>query len=381
MKKIVYYSQDLFPSNSPSTTFIFYNALGFFQNNNPIKVISGKKFFSNTKDIEKEYFKCPVKLDFDLIWMIKIFGSNILFKFIVFIKLLFLEKLDVLIIRNSNFLIFACLLKKLKNIKVYFECHDFYTDLSIRNDLSGKEKIKKQKKENEEKKYIEKLDGLICVSKPQEILYKKYYPNIKTTTALTGCAEVQSFNSDLKFNNCIGYFGTLYRKDKYNVNFLIEVLSKLKNRNLKLLIAGAKNSEEKNAVIECARNFKVEDRIEVYSWISNNEIQELYKKIDFGCVFLDEKNFCNQIASPIKLLSYLSFSIPLLASNLPGINSFIKNNIHGFVIDNNIELWVNAIDNIYDHFKEYEILRENCYELAKNNSWKIRTKQILDFIK
>ncbi len=374
--KIVYFHQGYWPGNAPSTTFITFNALGFYQIGHPIQLISGKNSNLPIERILRERFGIEAPLKLSLVSAPRLFGSHLVLQFKVFFKLLFKLKFDILIVRALSFLPFALFLKKLKKIGVFFEAHDFFTDLTVRDDVSSLRSRRRYSKI--EKRYLPKVDGIICVSEPQKKIYQKYYP---TQNLICGSSGTRSTTSLLRregFSYLLGYLGS-FDIQKYPLDILIEALSLIRSKRIKLLLAGGRDEEEMNIIKGIINKFNLSERVKILLWQNPAQIEALKREIDVGCAIL-APTFLNRISCPLKVLEYLSAGIPVLATELDGIKQIITHNKHGYLVQNRAEGWAAAIDLIYSDFTRYSELSKACLRQAKIFSWENRARRIIKFI-
>lgn len=374
--QIVYFHQGYWPGNAPSTTFITFNALGFYQIGHPIQLICGKNSNLPIERTLREKFGIEVPLNISLVWAPRLFGAHLVLQIRVFLNLLLKLKFDILIVRTLSFLPFAVFLRKFKKIKVLFEAHDFFTDLSIRDDVRSLRKKKRYSKI--EKRYLPKVNAVICVSEPQKEIYQTYYPDQKFICALSGTKPVDFLSTNQGFTYLLGYFGS-FDLPKYPLDILIEALSTLRNKRIELLLVGGRSEKEMNTVKGIADKFDVSGRIKILSWQNPAQIERLKRKTDVGCAIL-APTFLNRVSCPLKVLEYLSAGLPVLATELDGIKQIVTHNKHGYLVQNKAEQWAAAIDLIYSDFSLYLELSRECLKQAKNLSWENRARRILDSI-
>jgi len=375
--KIVYFHQGYWPGNAPSTTFITFNALGFYRLGHPIQLISGKNSDLPIKTILRQKFGIEAPLRVYLVLAPRLFGSHLILQTKVFLNLLFRHDFDILIVRGPSFLPFALCLKNLKKILVLFEAHDFFTDLTIRGDVSCPRRRKRYSRI--EKTYLPKLDGVICVSEPQKRIYQEYYPKQRFICALSGTKPVESLLPRERFTYLLGYLGS-FDIEKYPLDILIEALSLVQSKRIRLLLAGGRDEKEIRTLRGIVDRFNLFGRVKILPWQSSAEIAALKREIDVGCAIL-APTFLNKISSPLKVLEYLSAGIPVLATKLDGIREIITHNRHGYLVQNRAEEWAAAIDLIYSNFLRYLEFSKECLEQAKRFSWENRAKKIMDFVR
>ena len=163
------------------------------------------------------------------------------------------------------------------------------------------------------------------------------------------------------------------------MDFLIRAFSKIKNSRINFIIAGAKNDREYNKIKNIVDQYELNSRVTIKSWMSPKQVEKLKSEIDIGCAPMI-KNERNKICSPLKVLEYLSAGIPVLATNLEGIQYIIKNGENGFTMKNDPEISAAAIDQLYSNFEFYHKLSVGCLETAGFFSWEQRTRTIHNFL-
>ncbi|MBC8182677.1 glycosyltransferase [candidate division KSB1 bacterium] len=372
--KIKYFHQGLWPSNSPSTTFVTFNTLGFYKNNYNFELIITRNSKENKQVTLKTKFDIKESLPIHLLNAGPLKRKHPIV-YLLAISYLLNKEFDVLITRNLSFLSYALILKKIKKFKLIYESHDFYSDLKLRNNVREKPPYKQMKQEH---KYLPRVDAIICVSEVQKQYYLRYYPEKKILTAVTGIKTHLNYLPKTGFSYNIGYIGALDLRD-YDLDFLLRVFSNVKNNKINLIIAGAKNDREYNKIKGIVDQYKLSSRVTIKSWMSPKQVEKLKSEIDIGCAPMI-KNERNKICSPLKVLEYLSAGIPALATNLEGIEYIIKNGKNGFTMDNDPGKWAALIDKLYSNFEFYHKLSVGCLETARHFSWEQRTRTIHNFL-
>jgi glycosyltransferase involved in cell wall biosynthesis len=129
-----------------------------------------------------------------------------------------------------------------------------------------------------------------------------------------------------------GFIGTIAKHK--GIEFLLEAFSKIKNPNIKLVIAG-KGSESYLNKIE---NKILTDKRILFLGYSNQEI--FYNKIDILIV----PSLWNEPLGMVVPEAF-SYSIPVIGANSGGIKEMIENNNNGFLFDrNNIDTLIEAMN-------------------------------------
>jgi len=368
-QKIAYLTRNNLPGLSPGLSFSIFNAKGFREEGSDFELILRRAAAGNANEMVRRLFEVDTNLQLRALRAPRLGKSNLFFYMRAF---LYLKKSDrnIVISRNVNFLPWLLTLKKKMGLRVYFEAHDFWSDPSLRM-----EPVKKSRRRyiRLEQKYVPLMDGIICQSEPQAELYRKCYPEVPVITAMTGCKPARR-NTRKAFTHTLGYIGS-FTSGKYPLEIVMRCLA-LSATKPRLLCIGAKNEAEEKAVREKAQQFGVADRVEVHPWITGAQLEDLKAKIDVGVAILSD-TFWNRIASPLKVLEYLSVSLPFIATRLDGVSALVDHGTHGLIVQNDPAEWAAAVDRMYSNFEQYHTMAENCFLLAEGISWRARARRIL----
>ena len=144
--RIAYVHTGQWPSNSPSMTFSTMTAKALAETTECCHFFIQRNSDFSSEEIFEKYFNLsqPENLFIYQYHKSNLLNSNHSYFIKVFNKITKLIKddmLDAVISRNATFLPYLACIKKRYNINVFYETHNFYVDISIRNDLR-KKKIK-----------------------------------------------------------------------------------------------------------------------------------------------------------------------------------------------------------------------------------------------
>ncbi|MCX8011461.1 MAG: glycosyltransferase [Ignavibacteria bacterium] len=133
--------------------------------------------------------------------------------------------------------------------------------------------------------------------------------------------KFSSIKNSISTNFIIGTIGRIAREK--NLHLMIEVIEKLKEYNIKLLIAGEGN--RKKELIHLVKQKKLECKVEFLGTIKNK--LEFYSKINLLL------NMSKYEGMPLTILEALSSGIPVVSANVGVISNIIQNGYNGFLID------------------------------------------------
>ena len=206
--KIAYIHSGFFPSNSPCMTFTTLNAIALAEVFEHCYFFIKRNSNDFSAEILKKHFnlKQPQNLSIYQIKNNKFINTNYFYFKNVYHKiedLIARNKLRVVISRNITFLPYLAKIKKKFGIATYFETHDFYADLSVRNDVN---KNKKARYERFERKYIPQISGVFCLQHAQKELYQKIFPEQKFFVVRTGLDKINRHSNEKRFY--LSYIGS-----------------------------------------------------------------------------------------------------------------------------------------------------------------------------
>ncbi|MGM0579324.1 MAG: glycosyltransferase [Bacteroidota bacterium] len=372
-KKIISYVHSVdITSMSPSVNFVFYNALSIANqgqeinlyvrsgSNQPIESYLENRF--DTKIPENLNIYTSKKRKFSLVFylycIISISKSNF----------------DHLIItRSLGFLPYLITFKK-KNWQLYFETHDFYSDLDLRDDINRKRKARKHKLE---KLFLKKLDGIICLSNVQKKLFEKYYPDLNIKVFHTGLI-LQDSKASGKKQKYLVYVGSL---DKLKgISNIFEVAQYLQDP-ITVKIVGGKTKNEINHIKSLIVQKKLDQKIEITGWLDKKELYQILKNAQAGLLPLENNFFNSYLTVPLKLLDYYAFSLPVFATNLPSLKEFIDDGKSGLLVDwEEPKLAAKQIESFLFDQDMMANAKGNIREKALTLKWEVRAQKHLELM-
>ena len=86
--------------------------------------------------------------------------------------------------------------------------------------------------------------------------------------------------------------------------------------------------------------------------------------------------------SPLKMFDYLASGKVIIASNLDVYSHILKNNFNCLMPKkNDIESWINLINQISNKKINFDFLRANALNTATKYTWDKRTKTIVSYFR
>lgn len=207
---------------------------------------------------------------------------------------------------------------KLFNGKVIMHMHG-----SSSKDFYSNEKFIFKKIRNN---FFEKADKVIVLSNSWKEFFSNYIDEDKIIV-LNNCVEVPNYNKRDVMGTInflfLGRFGE--RKGVYD---LLDVIRNIKSsgikKNFHLILGGDGEIDKVNKLIE---EYGIKDVVSNYGWIScDMKIKVLEKSHVFILPSYNE-------GLPMAILEAMSYSMPIISTNIGGIPECVKNNYNGFLIE------------------------------------------------
>jgi glycosyltransferase involved in cell wall biosynthesis len=373
--RIRYFHHGLWPSASPSTAFVTYNCLGFSEQHADYQLVTVADTARPVSDVLARDFGIDQPLPVRLLRLGPFRRHHRVVHLVAFWRLLF-ARWDALITRNLGFLPWAVLLRTLRGGLVVFESHDFFSDQGLRGIPDGPTTRKQGRRE---RRWIPRVDGVVCVSEQQRQYYLQCYPGQRFLTAVAGVKPPRRPRPPRTGSGAIiGYLGT-FDPSLYDFDLVFTALGMVTVPGARLVMAGGRGDADIEAMRARAARRGVADRVDVLPWQSPRELESLMERIDVGLAPLAITGR-NRIGSPLKVLEYLSAGIPVIGSDLPGVRSLLGDDACGLVADEWPGSWAAAISRVLADPALAAALSANSVARAQELSWPRRAGRILAFL-
>lgn len=244
---------------------------------------------------------------------------------------------------RKSIIIILC---RILNIKVILHTHgagfkDFYSNLK-----------------NAKKNYVRKILGLtykiIVLSNSWKDFYSTLTDN-KKIEVLYNSVEVTEYIQKSETQQVTGLFLGRIGKRK-GIYDLIETIKKLKedNLNFKIFIAGDGEIEEASKIIQ---EEQLTNYIEILGWIDKEKARNYLKQCNFYILPSYNEGL------PMSVLEAMSYSLPVITTNVGGIPEVITNNENGILIEpGNIEQLYIAIKTVVTDMELRNRIGQNAHK-------------------
>ena len=307
-----------------------------------------------------------------LLFFISIF-KIIFYKLIYRVELVHIHMASYGSFYRKSIIIALC---KILHIKVVLHCHG----ACFEKFYNG---VKKSKKKYI-KKTLAKAEKIIVLSESWKDFFKTIVDENKIVVLYNSVNVPDKINrtelSKVPTGLFLGRIGE--RKGAYD---LIEAVKNLTNEGIKIKILMAGDGEIQKAK-ELIKNENLEDNIKILGWIDNNQKEQYLRSSDFYILPSYDEGM------PMSVLEAMSYSLPVITTNVGGIPEIIQDKKNGIMIkpgdikqidkvikkiikENEFrkELSENAYETILEkfNFKHYEEFLDRLYKQIKQKNIKV----------
>jgi len=378
-KRIVYIHTGEWPSDSPSIVFVTGTAYGLSAQSHVTLMVR-----NNSESDTAEIFRSltgsypPDTLEIDRFGMAKRTpGHGTFFRYAVrrIKEQARKGEVEAIITRSIGFLPYLAYVRKRYNLPCFFETHDFFTDLSRRTDM--KSTLHVRRNSFYERTFFPRITGLICLTRCQEELFRRYYPDVPIKIAHSGLFNV--VKSEKQREKRICYVGSL--DSHKGIGLMLNALAQTADKDIGLLVIGGKNEHEMREFMKLADLIGVADRVLITGWVHHSDIGHMMDRCMAGAVPLSNTPFNRHITSPLKILDCFSRSLPVIGSDLPPVREYVENGRHGLLFEpDNAE----NLAEIFDRFAAgdmFDSMSKAIEEYAPRFHYRERARTILEFIR
>jgi glycosyltransferase involved in cell wall biosynthesis len=374
---IAYAHTGRFPSPSPSFTFATFNAMALAYGFNGCHFFIRRNSSLTPREVVRSRLglKPPSNLDihalYDPAWLPtrRFYIRRVGFALAGLIRS---GAVDAVIARNPVFLPMLRGLREEFGIPVFFESHDFFADLSVRDDVNP---VKKRRLERLERDNIPGLSGVICLQESQKDWYRRTFPGVPVHVARTGIWKVDGGATNPRE---LVYIGSL--DGHKGVDLMLKAAARSKTRPPVRIIGGKNAAEIRGLENRIAASRSGLD-VTVTGWLDREALESSLSRAALGALPLRDTFFNRCLTSPLKLFDYFGRGIPVLASDLPTMRELIRENETGFFFPpDDEEGMAAAIDRFFSQPGVWPVMRENVLRAASEWTWEKRARRLRQIV-
>jgi glycosyltransferase involved in cell wall biosynthesis len=289
----------------------------------------------------------------------------------------------IVITRNTTFLPRMILLRAF-GCKVFFESHGYHGAFNIDGvqlNSKGKTFCLNSQYRWIERYFLNRCNGLICISRVQRELYIKDFVRIPSVTLPLGSPHVnrsdQTGNYNIKKN--LVYIGRAasFIEDKV----IFEAISMCKDKTVTFTWLGLRD-EDFERLRALADDNGISERVRLHKWMSHSEMSEhICKEAGAGIVAYKFEFMTAALACPTKLFDYFGAGLPVIASRMPTVEDYMTHGKEGlFYTPGSPESFCDAIETLFSDSDRYITFCKNSRDAAERYSWENRAHKLLHFV-
>ncbi|KYG79872.1 hypothetical protein AWW67_11215 [Roseivirga seohaensis] len=187
--------------------------------------------------------------------------------------------------------------------------------------------------------------------------------------------EYQAVFNDQKYLN-IAYVGSFHKGKGLDV--VLQLAAKLPEHNF--IIIGGNSSE-----VKLYNEVKTKN-VEIKGFVDHDDIWKYMQHVDV-CLLPNQpdvrtgkKSNIGKYTSPLKMFEYMSYSKPIIASDLEVLREVLDDDTAVFAAHDNIQAWVNAVNTLMSVSKREALGQSGHKKFIENYTWEKRAERILAFI-
>jgi len=382
--RIVYVNKTLMDASLPAVNFTVGNVFGLARAGAEVWLLAQKRerHFSAQQLISRLGLEAPDRLHFELYhkkarWGIR---TNQWFYWWALKRIKALHrlwKLDAVISRDPGALPYLARIRRRLGIAVFYQPHNFYADLSVRDDEDSRNA---RKYEFLERHWIPQLTGLLCLQEAQARWYRKIFPQVSAETAEPGILRLGKWEKNRWDQKTVIYVGSL--QEKKGIIWLLEAFRLLENQEATLWLVGGRNRDEREAARQEVERRDLAPRVEITGWLPYPAVEDRLQKAAVAVLPLLDRFYNRYLTAPNKLFDYLAYGLPVVSSRLPAIECLV-NSSDGvtFVAPGNAQALAHAIGVHLSDRARYEAASRAAFSLAKTYLWECRAGKMLQIIR
>lgn len=161
-------------------------------------------------------------------------------------------------------------------------------------------------------------------------------------------------------------------KDDYGIKMMLEAFKKVNEKyHVTLVLICRENDYKKNTLIQQYAHF---------SWLKvahkfGKELHEEYKKANIALI-PRRKNVYHDFSMPVKMFEYLSFGLPIVATNCSAQSRLIEKESVGVVTKDNVNDFTEGILQAIDPERYKEMRNNIAHNINERHSWDARVEKV-----
>jgi len=281
----------------------------------------------------------------------------------------------VVVTRDATFLPLLAWLRRRLPIKGLYEAHDFYPAHFWRTDPV---KISYRRQGWLERIFLPKLDGVICLTRAQQELYKKTLPRVRSCALPLGTTLFPETDPEKRRRQrTLVYTGRM--TSEKGTKILFKAIGQMARNNIRVAFFGGWQDQIAREH-DRLRARGLEGSVEFIEFRAPAEFhRDLQARGSIGVALLQDNFYNRFLTCPVKALDYLSHGLPIIGSDLPSVHEVAAEAAFYLAPDDAAGL-VQTARALLDNGDDYRRATERSRARARELSWQNRARRIVDFV-
>jgi len=296
------------------------------------------------------------------------------------------RKRVVVITRNTTFLFYLALLKKLFGFTVLFEAHGYHGMVNL-PDLPSRPQLSFFQR-NSSYRYLEQFlinqcSGLVCITRPQCQLYRADFVKVPSAVLPLGSRASEKLVGSLpQFSKKrLVYIGRL--TVHIDVDLMIQAIKSVEAKGITMVWVGLKPGDIEVLTKKIREANLPENAFLLKGWMAHKDMAALLREqTSIGLATYKPTYRSAVVTCPTKIFDYYAVGLPVIAAKIPTVEDLVTDGQHGLLYDtqNPHESLVNAILTLCTDEALYTTIQANALHAARFFSWQNRAKRLLSFV-
>jgi len=292
----------------------------------------------------------------------------------------------VVITRNSTLLPYLIGLKKWLGLIVIFEAHGYHGDQNL-PDLPPRPPRRLVERFSAyrliEHLCLNRCDGLVCITRPQERLYLADFVRIPTRFLPLGAHvsgdEVDPNQLPQYERKSLVYIGRLTAH--IDVDRILEAIHLCRHSGITFTWLGLRDQDKAEIAPKVAEK-GLTGIVQLKTWLPHKEMMEFIRKnASAGLVNYKPTFRSAGVTCPTKIFDYYRAGLPVVASRMPTVEDVMTDGEQGVMFTpQDAASLADALHRLFADPVEYRRMQQAALAAAKYYSWQNRGKRLIEFI-
>jgi glycosyltransferase involved in cell wall biosynthesis len=290
----------------------------------------------------------------------------------------------IVLTREAAFLPYLAMLRTMARgrLRGFYEAHDLYANLAWRRGDGLRTGTQEYRQWALERFFLPRIDGLVCITREQQRLYREVFPRLQSCAAALGTEvseEAFSVSPEQRRQwRRLVYVGHLHGKK--GVKMIWKSAERLAGAHVRIAFWGGHESQA-IAMRERADKLGIADWIDAVPFRAPEALRRaLSSEASLGVALLQPTFYNANLTCPVKALDYLGHGIPSVATDLPSTREVLGDDGAAIYLrDENTDVFVDRVLSLLDDPARYSSAVTAAQKRARELTWDLRVQRLLAF--